>query len=281
MKDDIVSLGVTTEFAERCIRIMTKDIMQNSALQSCHPQSILGAIMMSMQIGLEPNTSQGLAYIIPRYKNTVACFQIGYQGRMDLFRNDPESEYINAWKVYETDIIEIEHNPPKVSHKQTSYRDRGNVIGYYAIAKLKSGFTKIIYKSLQDIEQMFRENPERFKSDAWKTDRDAMCLKTVITECLAYMPSKVKSLAMLDNTVKLYDPYNKPDIIDMTEYPNKLYEYEGQFRRYTKKTTPSPEGEGRGEVVVPISNRLPVETGLAPDTPSPTGEGRGEVKETK
>ncbi len=66
---------------ERFSRIVLSAISNNPQLAQCEPKSFLGAMMTSAQLGLEPNTPLGQAYLIP-YRNNkrgvVECqFQIG------------------------------------------------------------------------------------------------------------------------------------------------------------------------------------------------------------
>ena len=62
---------------ERFTRIALSAVSNNAKLASCTPQSFLAAMMNAAQLGLEPNTPLGQAYLIP-YGG--ACqFQIGYK----------------------------------------------------------------------------------------------------------------------------------------------------------------------------------------------------------
>lgn len=64
---------------ERFTRIVTTALSSNPDLADCTPESFLGAIMQSAQLGLEPNTPLGDAYLVP-YRNKGRLetqFQIG------------------------------------------------------------------------------------------------------------------------------------------------------------------------------------------------------------
>ena len=67
---------------ERFTRMVLSAISVNQQLASCTPSSFLGAMMSAAQLGLEPNTALGQAYILP-YSNhgkLEAQFQLGYKG---------------------------------------------------------------------------------------------------------------------------------------------------------------------------------------------------------
>lgn len=53
---------------ERFTRIALSALNNTPALQKCTPMSFLAALMNAAQLGLEPNTPLGQAYLIP-YKN--------------------------------------------------------------------------------------------------------------------------------------------------------------------------------------------------------------------
>lgn len=66
---------------ERFTRIALSALNNNQELQQCTPLSFIAALLNAAQLGLEPNSPLGQAYLIP-YKNkgVLECqFQIGYK----------------------------------------------------------------------------------------------------------------------------------------------------------------------------------------------------------
>ena len=64
---------------ERFTRITLSALSTNPQLQQCSPASFLGAMMTAAQLGMEPNTPLGQAYLLP-YRNhgQLECqFQLG------------------------------------------------------------------------------------------------------------------------------------------------------------------------------------------------------------
>lgn len=57
-------------------------------------------MMQAAQLGVEPNTPIGQAYLIP-YGNQVQ-FQLGYKGLIDLAYRSGEVQSIQAHEVHET-----------------------------------------------------------------------------------------------------------------------------------------------------------------------------------
>ena len=71
---------------ERFTRMALSALNTTPKLQECTQMSFLAALMNAAQLGLEPNTPLGQAYLIPyNNKGTLECqFQIGYRGLIDL-----------------------------------------------------------------------------------------------------------------------------------------------------------------------------------------------------
>ena len=126
---------------ERFTRMVLTALSTNQKLRECTPQSFLGAMMQAAQLGVEPNTPLGQAYLIP-YKNKgiLECqFQLGYKGLLDLAYRSGEVTIIQAHEVYENDVFEYELGlEPKLRHVPTT-GEKGAVTHYYAMFKTKSG----------------------------------------------------------------------------------------------------------------------------------------------
>ena len=148
MKDYVESMAPAIEAAlpsvmtpERFTRITLSALSTNPKLQECTPQSFLGAMMTAAQLGLEPNTPLGQAYLIPfRNHGVMECqFQLGYKGMLDLVYRSGEVSIIQAHTVYSNDQFEYELGlDPKLQHKP-AMGDRGDPIAYYAVFKTKDG----------------------------------------------------------------------------------------------------------------------------------------------
>ena len=95
---------------ERFTRITLSALSTNRKLQETTPASFLGAMMTAAQLGLEPNTPLGQAYLIPfRNKGTLECqFQLGYKGLIDLAYRSGQITVIQAHTVYANDEFHYE-----------------------------------------------------------------------------------------------------------------------------------------------------------------------------
>ena len=58
---------------ERFTRIVLSALSTNPKLAATTPQSFLAAMMTAAQLGVEPNTPLGQAYLIPYFNNKTRC----------------------------------------------------------------------------------------------------------------------------------------------------------------------------------------------------------------
>ena len=70
---------------DRMARIAATELRKTPALLNTTPASFLGAVMQSAQLGLEPGSALGQAYLVP-YGNQCQLI-LGYRGMIDLARD--------------------------------------------------------------------------------------------------------------------------------------------------------------------------------------------------
>ena len=181
---------------ERFTRIVLSAISVNPKLGTCTPQSFLGAMMTSAQLGLEVNTPLGQAYVLPymnRKKGVMeAQFQLGYKGLIDLAYRSGEVEVIQAHVVHENDVFECEYGlDPKLTHRPADH-DRGEPIKVYAVFKTKSGGFGFEVMSMDDVRKHAAKYSQAYGSSSspWKTNFEEMAKKTVLKRVLKYAPLK-------------------------------------------------------------------------------------------
>lgn len=204
---------------ERMARVCLTNFRLNPKLFECSKESIVGAVLQSAQLGLEPLL--GRAYLIP-YGNECQ-FQLGYKGMLELFYRNPEAKSLEARVVYEHDYFKYEFGTESYLKHIPNDKDRGKVKGYYAVAKLKSGAYGFEYMTIQEVEVFAKKYSQAFRkgwTSPWATDYDQMALKTVIKKALKYMPLTVELSKALDadETVKEYTA----EVEDMFEVVPKI-----------------------------------------------------------
>lgn len=214
MKPEIEKALPNVITVERFSRITLTAVRVNPKLGNCKPVSLIAAIMQSAQLGLEPNTPLGQAYIIP-YGNE-AQFQIGYKGLIDLAHRSGEFKSIYAHEVYENDEFDYEYGLHQNLKHKPAQKDRGEVIGYYAVYHLQNGGYGFIYMSKEDIEKHAKKYSQNYNSkySPWKTNFDEMAKKTVLKKLLKYAPIKVEFVRQItqDETIKTEISDNMADV---------------------------------------------------------------------
>ena len=205
---------------ERFTRIVLSALSTNPKLAQTTPQSFLGAMMTAAQLGLEPNTPLGQAYLIP-FKNhgILECqFQLGYKGLIDLAYRSGEVSVIQAQVVYSNDDFsysfglnpELKHIPAK--------SDRGDAIGVYAMFRTKDGGYGFEVMSMDDVRAHARKFSKAYGNGPWQTNFEEMAKKTVLKRVLKYAPLKsdfVRGMAQ-DETIKTElseDMYSVPGVV--------------------------------------------------------------------
>lgn len=244
MKGEIAKALPAVITPERFTRIVLTALSSNPKLQQCTPQSFLGAMMTAAQLGVEPNTALGQAYLIPYGRECQ--FQLGYKGLIDLAYRSGEVSNIQAMEVYENDLFEFEYGlEPKLKHIPAK-SDRGDVVYYYAIFKMKDGGYNFAVMSVDDARKHGRKFSKSFNSGPWHDNFDEMAKKTVLKKVLKYAPLKsdfVRAMVQ-DETVKneISD--------DMSLVPDEsLIDAEGQEVEVTGAEGTLVINEDTGEIV--------------------------------
>ena len=233
---------------ERFTRMVLSALSSTPKLAECSPQSFLAAMMTAAQLGVEPNTALGQAYLLP-YRNhgQMECqFQLGYKGLIDLAYRSGEVSVIQAHTVYENDVFEYELGmDPKLRHVPAK-ADRGEAVAYYAMFKTKDGGYGFEVMSVDDVQRHAQRYSKSYGSGSspWRSNFDEMAKKTVLKRALKYAPLKsdfVRGVAQ-DETIKAElsdEMYAVPD--------ETVFEVEGEEIGSTAVDTETGEVIGSAE----------------------------------
>lgn len=233
---------------ERFTRMVLSALSATPKLAECSPQSFLAAMMTAAQLGVEPNTALGQAYLLP-YRNhgNMECqFQLGYKGLIDLAYRSGEVSVIQAHTVYENDVFEYELGmDPKLRHVPAK-ADRGEAVAYYAMFKTKDGGYGFEVMSVDDVQRHAQRYSKSYGngSSPWRSNFDEMAKKTVLKRALKYAPLKsdfVRGVAQ-DETIKAElsdEMYAVPD--------ETVFEAEGEEIDSTAVDTETGEVIGHAE----------------------------------
>lgn len=150
----------------------------NPGLQKCEPMSIFSSAAVAASMDLPINPSLGLSHIVP-YKG-VAQFQIGWKGFVQLALRTGQYKTINATKIYEGQIKDVNPFTGEIELQKESTSDK--VVGYLLYFRLVNGFEKYYYMSKEECEAHGKKYSASYKKNFgnWVDDFDAMALKTVV-----------------------------------------------------------------------------------------------------
>ena len=212
MEPDIKKALPSVITAERFTRMALTAINVNPGLAECTPKSFMAALMTAAQLGLEPNTPLGQAYLIP-FNNSrkdsrtgqwnkvkEVQFQLGYKGLIELAHRSGQFQVIMAQAVHANDEFRYELGlDPKLVHVPV-LDNRGDVILYYGMYRLTNGGYGMEVMSKSDItahRNKFSQASLKGKSP-WDDNFDAMAKKTVLKQLLKFAPISVEFVRELN-----------------------------------------------------------------------------------
>lgn len=200
----------------------------NSLLAKADPKSIYGAAITAAILDLPIQNNLGFAYIVPYVG--AAQFQIGWKGLVQLAIRSGQFESISTCEIYEGQIVS--ENPLTGYVFDFSKKASDTIIGYAAYFKLLSGYSKVEYMSVAQIEAHAKRFSQTYKNGqgVWKDNFSAMAKKTILKLTLSrYAPLSVQmqTAFVADQSITDGDDYeysdNKPEVSDQSEKAAKLF----------------------------------------------------------
>ncbi len=182
---------------DRMVRIALGALRANPKLMECTTESLVGAVMQCAQLGLEPNTPLGHAYLIPfnnrKANRTDVQVIFGFRGLIDLARRSGQIISIDSHVVFENDDFEFSYGlDSNLVHKPKLNVDRGSIIGVYAVAKLKDGGHQFEVMSRNDIDHIMLQTQSKGKYGPWHDHYTEMMRKTAIRRLFKYLPVSIE-----------------------------------------------------------------------------------------
>lgn len=179
--------------ADRIIRVAMTSIQRTPKLLECDPKSLIGAIIQSSQLGLEPDGVLGHAYLIP-YGNQVQ-FIPGYKGLIDLARRSGQVVSIGSHVVYSNEKFTMKFGLSEtLEHEPLPPSQRGERKGVYAVARLKDGSVHFEWLWSEEVETVKNNSLKKMRKPAgpWIDNEDEMWRKTGIRRLAKYLPLSVE-----------------------------------------------------------------------------------------
>lgn len=183
---------------ERLLSVCMTEVRKTPKLRECSQASLLGAVIQSAQLGLEPGSALGHCYLIPFFNRKLGgleCqFMLGYRGMLALARRSGAIVNIDARVVFAADEFDLLYGTEtRVIHKPRLNGDRGGVLGVYAVAQLQGGGSQVEYMTVEEIMKV-RDSSKAKNDGPWQTHFEEMAKKTVVRRLFKYLPVSIEAL---------------------------------------------------------------------------------------
>ena len=256
-------------FTTSLMELTTSD----ESLLQCNPNALMAEALKAASLHLPLNKQLGQCYILP-FKNhgvLTPTLVVGTKGYLQLAMRTGKYETINSDVVYEGEL--------KGYDKVTGNLDLSGIrtsnvpIGYFAYMKMKNGFSKLLYMSLDEVCLYAKQYSPTVKfkdgvtsetlknlalkqaasgvSDGvgWYSNFESMALKTVLRRLL----SKWGELSIENN-----------DILNIDEAPSAEQQRDEEFAEDKKVIAVDAE---TGEINQPANDASAASSDLQPATP--------------
>lgn len=256
-------------FTTSLMELATSD----ESLLQCNPNALMAEALKAASLHLPLNKQLGQCYILP-FKNhgvLTPTLVVGTKGYLQLAMRTGKYETINSDVVYDGEL--------KGYDKVTGNLDLSGIrtsnvpIGYFAYMKMKNGFSKLLYMSLDEVCLYAKQYSPTVKfkdgvtsetlknlalkqaasgvSDGvgWYSNFESMALKTVLRRLL----SKWGELSIENN-----------DILNIDEAPSAEQQRDEEFDKAKEVIVVNDE---TGEINQPANDASAASADLQPATP--------------
>lgn len=182
--------------ASRFITAITSAVSTNPALQNCDAGTILSAGLLGEGLNLSPSPQLGQYYLVPfndnKNKRTVATFQLGYKGYIQLAIRSGQYKKLNVLPIKYGELINFNPLDEEIEVKLIDdevERENAETIGYYAMFEYTNGFKKAIYWSKEKMQGHAEKYSMGYKAHKgytfWEKDFDGMACKTMLRQLIS------------------------------------------------------------------------------------------------
>jgi recombination protein RecT len=183
---------------DRMARVACTAAMRNPKLLTCTPESLLNALMICSQAGLEPDGRQ--AHLIPFENRKTGCVEVqvifDYKGLIQLARRNGVKN-IAGDVICEADVFEWSRGMGGLQFKhQVEWRKpRGPVFGAYVIWQDGDQFDGEVMT--KDEIESIRARSKSPNAGPWQTDWNEMAKKTVVRRASKRWPLDSEAAAAI------------------------------------------------------------------------------------
>lgn len=179
---------------EQWLRLTAGVLRRNEGLAKVarsNPGSLVAAMFDAARLGLEI----GETYHLVPFGNEIIGIT-DYTGLIELAYRAGEVTSITAEVVYSNDVFDYRKGVGMLRprHEPDWFGDRGDMIGAYAYAELRNGFTShvIVRNKAQILDVRNVSRAANAKDSPWQRWPDRMWRKTVLRELMKFVPTSAE-----------------------------------------------------------------------------------------
>lgn len=243
------TLGSATR-GKKFVASIISAVNTNKQLQKCDFATIVSAGIVGDSLNLSPSPQLGHYYMVPfndtKNNRTVATFQLGYKGYLQLAIRSGQYKKINVVAVKDGELLSYNPFTEDIEVRAITdplEREKAPTIGYYGMFELTNGFTKSMYWSKETMEEHAQKYSKGYAAHKgytfWEKDFDGMAFKTILRQLISkwgIMSIEMQTAIETDMSFK-DDVGSQPVYFDSEE--NQQVE---QVQVYQEQTYQEPEG---------------------------------------
>lgn len=176
--------------AGRFVRMVLTEVRRTPKLAECDPATLLGAMMLSAQTGLEPGGPLGQAFLIPRWsgrrKVMEAQFQIGYKGYVQLAARSGVT--ITARTVREGDEFDFAYGTDEYVKHKPMLGSTSPAIAWYAVGQFADGRRPVFVVIDRNTTEAAKNAGAAGDRGPWATHYEQMGEKTAANRLQRWLP---------------------------------------------------------------------------------------------
>lgn len=231
-------------------------VSNNPALSVCDNGTILSAGLQGAALDLSPSPALGHFYMVPfedrKNNRTVATFQIGYKGYIQLAIRSGQYRRINVIALKEGELVSYNRLTEEIFTKlidDDEIRDKTATTGYYAMFELTNGFIKTMYWSRAKMEGHALKYSKGYAAKKgytfWEKDFDGMAFKTMLRQLLSkWGVMSIELQRAFESDMSVLSPDGRPDYIDNpTDDVIDGGDQGGSQERKKQEPTPYPQDQ--------------------------------------
>jgi len=204
---------------DRIIQAAVYQITNTPALARCTAKSVIGCVLNSSLLGLNPTLKQ--CWYIP-YGET-ATFQLSYTGMIALARRSAIVSDVYAHVVRKKDVFEFQYGTDKkIIHKPELSDVSEDFVAVYAVVKYTNGGIEFVVLNPNDVERrrVKSANQKGAPSGVWAEWKQEMWQKTALKVLLKTAPLSDEQAAAMQTDGAALSPDNfqrgeiRPETVD-------------------------------------------------------------------